>query len=95
LTFDDFQPLLRQGFALNYPGHAEVLTLTEVRLGRTGALPGLPPSFSLLFEGESRVTMLGQSTYRLENATLGSLEVFLVPVGRLPAGNFRYEAVFG
>jgi hypothetical protein len=49
--------------------------------------------FALLFRGPAD-RCLGQDTHRLEHATLGRLELFLVPV-RLPQGAHQYyEAIF-
>lgn len=39
------------------------------------------------------VHRLPQATYRIENANLGVLEVFLVPIGPDESG-MRYEATF-
>jgi hypothetical protein len=36
---------------------------------------------------------LPQATYAIENATLGRLDIFIVPVGRVSDG-LVYEAVF-
>jgi hypothetical protein len=36
---------------------------------------------------------LPQATYRLEHATLGAMDVFLVPIGQDREG-VRYEAIF-
>lgn len=48
--------------------------------------------FSLLFHGPL-TPWARQHTYRLENETLGELDIFLVPLGRKE--NFmQYEAIF-
>lgn len=50
-------------------------------------------SFSLIFRSSSE-TMLQQNTWKLSHDTLGSIELFLVPVNR-PEGPWHYyEAVF-
>lgn len=94
LTAADFRPLVGQAFRLEYPGHAEDLKLIEVSSDARIPPPGFRSAFSVLFEGASRDVMLGQSIYALQHADIGQLELLLVPVGRLPEGNFRYEAVF-
>jgi hypothetical protein len=48
--------------------------------------------FSVVFVGPSDV-VLPQHNYRLESDTLGSFDLFIVPIGR-GAGGVRYEAVF-
>ncbi len=48
--------------------------------------------FSLIFLGPAE-HFLSQGTYQLDHPKLGTLEIFLVPVGQL-AGGFQYEAVF-
>ena len=48
--------------------------------------------FSVFFSGPADV-YLPQMTYRMEHDALGQLDLFIVPVGRTPAG-FKYEAVF-
>lgn len=95
LTAEDFRPLVGQTFRLEYPGHAEGLKLVDVSSAARTPPPGFRSAFSLFFEGESRDVMLGQCVYGLQHPALGRLELLLVPVGRLPEGNFRYEAVFG
>lgn len=49
--------------------------------------------FSLAFRGP-RSPELRQGTYPLRHATLGTLDIFVVPVARDEHG-VRYEAVFG
>jgi hypothetical protein len=67
------------------------LTLAEVRgnglVGRAAR-----EQFSVLFRGPRDPT-LPQRIYRLENAAMGTLEIFLVPVGRDTTTTI-YEAVF-
>ncbi len=88
LTADDFSARLEDKFALSLPGAA--LRLAEVeKLG--GASIGRQP-FSLRFIGPAK-PILPQAIYRLENPTLGALEIFLVPLGPRDGG-MRYEAVF-
>lgn len=95
LTVEDFESLVGDAFRIDYPQHSEVLTLAEVTRAKHDPPPGFRAAFSLTFKGESRDVMLGQRMYCLQHAALGSLELLLVPAGRLPLGNFRYEVVFG
>lgn len=82
--------------AVGTPFVADTGTLqVELRLlsatTRDGAGEWLP--FNLMFLGPQD-PLLPQRTYRLEHPTVGSHDIFLVPVGRDDEGT-RYEAVFG
>jgi hypothetical protein len=69
----------------------ELLDVVIHRLGGGTAL-GRRESFSLLFRGPTSFRV-PQRIYTLEHAVLGSLEIFLVPIGPDDQG-MRYEAVF-
>ena len=83
-----FATCLGQIFEAVFPDGRLPLTLAEVRpLGATR--PGGPRApFALTFHGPPPLR-LPQHIYRLEHATLGAMEIFLVPIA---AGQF--EAVF-
>ena len=49
-------------------------------------------AFSLIFLGGAE-RPLGQDTYRIKQAQLGSFDMLLVPVGRAQSGQLYYEAV--
>jgi len=90
----DFAPHLGTPFRLHPPeGEPLELVLTEVR-----AHPHLPGpagrrhGFSLTFRS-ALPRPLPQAIYRLDHDHLGSLELFLVPIGPR-AGGMGYEAVF-
>ena len=69
------------------------LTLTEVAFLPARPYAGmLREPFSLVFRSASPV-VLPQRIYRLTNAALGALDIFLVPVGRDNRGAV-YQAVF-
>jgi hypothetical protein len=90
LTSDDFALRRQERFAFSAAGGVLDLVLAEVQtLGQ-----GLNrKAFSLIFLGP-REPILPQAIYRLENPTMGALDLFLVPLG--PSGDVvRYEAVFG
>lgn len=78
-------------------GHAAPTGPVELELAEANDLPtkGEGPCkapFSLVFRG-SHDAPLPQGTYPLENQALGTLEVFLVPLG--PDGHgLRYQAIF-
>ena len=70
----------------------ELLEVDEVGVG-SGAPPQTARApFSIVFLGP-RDPILPQRIYRLEHDELGTLDLFLVPIGRDDAG-VRYEAVF-
>lgn len=89
----DFEEALRQAFTLRQESGETLALVLDAVTRRPLATPGGRESFSLVFESESGVA-LPQRIYRLEQATLGVLDVFLVPLGPGTAG-MRYEAVFG
>ena len=95
LSIETFLPHLETEFRVADPTGAEpvAIRLTEARdLGRQPNAPRTDP-FSLEFTGP-RLPVLDQRTYRLEHRDLGTLDIFLVPIGPDPTGAPRYEAVF-
>ena len=93
LTFGDFSGRIGEGFRLEERGGVAELTLVEVTdLARRGNPGPRRSPFSLVFRGPLSPVM-PQRTYALEHASLGRLEIFLVPIGP-DADGMRYEAVF-
>lgn len=93
LTRESFEARQGETFHVRFDdGTALELRLAEIR-GATAktARVGREP-FSLVFRGPPR-PILPQRTYALENSQMGSLPLFLVPLGP-DAGEMRYEAVF-
>ena len=76
------------------PGEGEIL-LRLVEVDRIPPRPGAPRAepFALLFAGPVS-PVLDQRMYSLHHPDLGSIELFLVPVGPGPDGRMRYESVF-
>ena len=98
LTHDDFDPHTGTGFELSADDSRAIrLTLHEVKSrGKTPSAAGGGParqSFSLLFVASADAPDLPQGVYHLEHASLGALDLFIVPVGP-EEGAMRYEAVF-
>lgn len=93
LTAGDFSAQVGTDFR----AESLVLTLDEVSTPGWNAAPGLPhPSarnFSLVFSGPGP-TVLPQATHALHHASLGTLHIFLVPMGPGPQGRFCYQAIF-
>ncbi len=97
LTEEVFAPLLHDPFALGQAGPDFTLELIEVsKLQDTGPLDPRGEQrrtpFSLTFRGP-RAPLLAQQIVRLEHATLGAFELFIVPIG-VDATGARYEAIF-
>lgn len=92
ITADDFLPHVKTSFALKRDdGQESVLTLTEVAQYQYVSKKGRQ-QFSLFFIGTPG-EILPQRIYPLSHPQLGTLEIFLVPVGRTEEGT-QYEAVF-
>jgi hypothetical protein len=91
-----FEPLVGQRFVLGSgddAGDQEPLDLVllEARVLSHGDGRTRVP-FSLIFRSGPGLVR-PQRIYRLEHAELGTLELFLVPIGR-DAEGVRYEAIF-
>src|SRR4051812_12435941 len=98
-TLGSFTPLLGERFQLALSGSDVIdLTLAEADGGRprsdeqADAGAGRSP-FSIVFRGPLE-PVLPQRIYGFRNETLGSSELFIVPIGPDDDG-MRYEAVFG
>jgi hypothetical protein len=96
LTVDDFAPAVGQAFTVD-GGDAGAVDLELIEAKLYGSQAATDPSgrrspFHLLFRGPPD-PVLAQQTLRLENATLGPLEIFVVPVGHTEDGT-DYEAIF-
>ena len=88
LTAGDFEPHSGESFRIS-PGELE-LTLVEVkRIGKALREGG---AFSLLFVSAPG-PFLPQAIYALAHPVMGTLQLFLVPLGPMQGGN-GYEAIF-
>jgi len=89
-SIEDFQPLIDESFTIDADDTGQ-LTLTEVGAKpQTGASQRQP--FVLVFRADDG-TVLPQSIYRLEHASIGALDIFLVPISQ-DDDHVLYEAVF-
>jgi hypothetical protein len=92
LTLETFAPHVGSTFALRGPPTALDLELVDVAaLGTDPADRGRRP-FSLEFDGPAD-PRLAQATVELTHAALGTLAVFVVPIGR-DGRHTRYQAIF-
>lgn len=93
VTLDHFARCVGEGFEIDMGTGSLVFTLTEARpLPEQGFAGMTRAPFALLFRSESKV-LLPQQIYRLTNATLGILDIFLVPIARDKDG-IVYQAIF-
>jgi hypothetical protein len=94
LTPASFEAHLGSPFHIHYGGAAPLEAILQgVRRHEPHPGPRAEP-FSVFFLGP-RQPVLPQATYGLEHEAMGTLELFLVPVGPDPkAGGMLYEAVF-
>lgn len=92
MSIDKFEPLLNQAFRIQLQDGENVeLVLAETE-SRGSASIGERKGFSLLFAGP-KTAMLQQQIYALQNDSLGTVSIFLVPVGA-KGDLILYEAVF-
>ena len=93
MSIQNFAGAANQEFEISMGESAMSVTLIEVKPLKPQPFPGmLREPFSLLFKSQSRV-ILPQKIYRMKNASLGDLEIFLVPVAQ-DAGAVVYQAVY-
>ncbi|MGN7774121.1 DUF6916 family protein [Phyllobacterium sp. 22552] len=93
ITLDIFARSVGEGFEIEMGTGSLVFTLTEARPLPERGFSGMTRApFSLLFRSESKI-VLPQQIYRLKNAALGVLDIFLVPVARDRDG-IIYQAIF-
>ncbi len=94
LQADDFSKCLNQTFRIHI-AHGASLEVELIQVsGLTPAddAPDRRQPFSLLFRGPAEVT-LEQGIFKIENETLGELELFVVTIGPDDEG-MRHEVVF-
>lgn len=95
LALEHFAGRIGEPFLVPLPDRVETLVLDEAQPRDNGGKPfNVRPAFSIIFRGSSPDLLLNQGTLALRHEELGRLEIFLVPIGKLPDGNFRYQACF-
>lgn len=94
LTPASFEAHLGTPFQVHFGGESPLeVTLYEVKPHEAHPGPRSQP-FSIYFRGALK-PILPQSIYRVEHEHLGTIEIFLVPVGPDPQRQgMLYEAVF-
>ncbi len=94
LSGSEFLPYLHSTFVVRLVGIEPIaLELVEVVDLPYPNAPEQRGPFSLTFLGPVSPQYLPQSTYRLEHAQLGALDIFIVPLG-LKEGRMQYQAIF-
>ncbi|MHC4219850.1 MAG: DUF6916 family protein [Planctomycetota bacterium] len=94
LTREDFAKHLNKRFRLrSEAGELQVELIEATAIDTAGKRPdGQRAPFSLVFRGPKEVP-LAQMIYDLEHQEMGSLDLFLVPIGPDEEG-MLYESVF-
>ena len=92
LTRELFNGLLEGAFVVSAEGVSIETQLIDCQLLPTGPDEGQREPFSIVFRGPLE-PVLPQQVYEVKNDTIGSVEIFLVPIGPDKSG-MRYEAVF-
>jgi hypothetical protein len=94
LVFEDFADKVGEGFALTEEGAPRItLILREAEpLNPAMAPRGFRPPFTLFFVA-SDPRVMPQQIYRIEHEALGTLSIFLVPIGKDKSG-VTYQATF-
>lgn len=88
---EQFAACLNQDFAIILSDGALLLQLSEVRpLGKRSE--SLRDPFAVTFLGRAGLR-LPQMTYKMRNAQMGEMEIFLVQIGADQTGS-TFEAVF-
>lgn len=91
ISRSDFEPLVGTQFEIRGGGGAPVaLRLSTVR--NLGAAPRPGGAFALTFAGPA-APLLPQATYSMTSEALGSIDIFIVPIGRDGDG-VLYEAIY-
>lgn len=74
------------------PVRLQLVSVGDLPSAKIAGTVGFEESFAIEFHGPGGVP-LRQGTYRLQHASLGAIDVFIVPVG--PQGKLRtYEAIY-
>jgi hypothetical protein len=93
LTRQTFDDLVNQPFQLSLDAQPLSLDLIECKSLRNGQEEdGEREPFSLVFRGPAE-PILAQQIHPLAHSSIGSIEIFLVPLGPTKGG-MKYEAIF-
>lgn len=97
LTSGDFRPYLNQKFHIHYGQgetlEVELIEVTDLRETRQNLPAGVRTPFSLIWRSSNPTQYLPQHTFQITHETMGTLEIFIVPIGPDSVG-MRYQAIF-
>ncbi len=102
VTSDDFKPFLKQTFQIiaepSASVEAELIQVKELPVAYEDEIdaedaPTRRKPFSLLFRSAQKDEYLPQKIYTIQHDQMGSLDIFLVPLGPDSEG-MRYQAIF-
>ncbi|MBL1264485.1 DUF6916 family protein [Methylomicrobium sp. RS1] len=92
MTKENWEAYLNKDFQVQVD-HRNAVDMNLVSVSGFGRrLNGGREAYSLLFQGPGQPVLV-QRIYRIQQSQLGSMDIFLVPVGK-EAGGIQYEAVF-
>lgn len=93
ITFAHFQPHIGKTFTATLDNGTYSLILSEATALKPHDFPGkVRDPFQLKFTGPI-TNALDQRTYTLKNDIMGSIDIFLVPIGQ-DKNNLIYEAIY-
>lgn len=93
LTCQTFDPLVNQPFQVALDPEPLSINLIECKsLSKGREAKGEREPFSLVFLGPGQ-PILSQRMYTLSHPSIGTIEIFLVPLGPGKSG-LKYEAIF-
>ena len=102
VTSDDFRPFLKQKFLIyatvSESIETELIQVKDLASGYQDELdeeeaPPRRKAFSLIFRSNQKDSYFPQRIYTVQNEQIGSLDIFLVPLGPDKTG-MRYQAIF-
>lgn len=93
ITLDKIKDFQNRLFVIQFTDahqlEAELIEITELATPENA----IKASFSLIFRTQQKDEYFVQGTYFIENPELGSIPIFLVPIGPDKSG-MRYQAIF-
>lgn len=89
----DFQPYIGSDFFIQFTETTTVAAQLETVFELPGNFNSDRKPFSIILQTDQKSEYYEQSIYTIDHASLGSLSLFLVPLGVRGKG-MQYEAVF-
>jgi len=93
LGIEDFAQCVNQSFDVSIGDTSVVMSLVSIRNLKANIYPGMfRDPFALTFKSAALV-VLPQKIYKMKNASIGEINIFICPVGRDVEG-IIYEAIY-